>query len=151
VALTLPDDALEALRSVHPDTGWAIVKLLERGGAAGARDQDAPEVALLQFGGGRSLIVVNRRTMPALAGVQVIPLTESRAFLALDPGRSMSDLELAAIDRLADPALEPDSRRTLAALRAQLGAWRRDRHLQIRPKAIIVVEQTRGRRGRRSS
>jgi hypothetical protein len=141
VALTLPNDALQALNAVDADTGWAIVKLLESERPAHARREAAPDVELLDIGMRRSLIVVSRAAMPSLSGVQVIPLGESRAFLALDIGRSMSDLELAVIDRLADRALTPRERQALVALRAQLATCRRDRSLHIRPHAIIVVEQ----------
>jgi hypothetical protein len=150
VALTLPDDALQALQRLDPDTGWAIVKLLEHlPGGRGVR-AETPDAELLAFGHRQFLIVVNRAVMPDLPGVRVIPLDESRAFLALDIGRSMSDLELSVIDRLADRTLPSRARRALGVLRAQLAVWRRDRRLQIRPQAILVVEQPGRRRGRRT-
>lgn len=141
VALTLPNDAIQALRQVDPDTGWAIVKLLEREPATRATPSTTPDVELLAFGARQSLIVVNRVVMPDLPGVKIIPLNETRAFLALDIGRSMSDLELAVIDRLTDRMLDSRARQALVALREQLAAWRRDRRLLIRPQAILVVEE----------
>ena len=51
VAVTLPEDALTALHQVDPDTGWAIVKLLERGAPA-AKPLEAgqvPDVELFEF------------------------------------------------------------------------------------------------------
>lgn len=153
VALTLPEDALTALRQVDPDTGWAIVKLLERDApAAKARvPGEVQDVELFEFGGRQSLIVVNRATMPELPNVQSIPLSDAWAFLALDAGRSMSDLELAVIDRLADPALSPQKRRTLNTLREKLATWRRDRRLRIRPQSIIVLAPAPRGRGRRGN
>jgi len=35
-----------------------------------------------------------------MPGVHIIPPGATRAFLALEPGRGMSDLEVAVIDRL---------------------------------------------------
>lgn len=150
VALTLPNDTLRALRQVDPDTGWAIVKLLERELAARTAPSTTADVELLAFGARQSLIVVSRAAMPDLPGVRIIPLNETRAFLALDIGRSMSDLELAVIDRLTDRTLEARGRRALVALRGQLAAWRRDRRLLIRPQAILVVEGPGRRTGRRA-
>ena len=155
VALTLPDDAIRALQRVDPDVGWAIVKLLDRGGksrTAGAAAQ--PDVELVAVDARRSLIVVNRAVFRSLPGVNIIPLSDSRAFLALDPGRGMSDLELAAIDRLSDGTVAPRERRALSELRTQLTMWRHDRALEFHARAIIVVERvarrgmpaTRGRR-----
>jgi hypothetical protein len=76
--------------------------------------------------------------------VNLIPLNENRAFLALDPGRGMSDLELAVIDRLSDLSLAAPEREALATLRNQLAVWRRDRGLKFHNRSIIVVEQVNG-------
>jgi hypothetical protein len=148
VSLTLPDDALQALNRVDPDPGWAIVKLLEqepRGDATEVRQRD---VELAQIAARRSLIVVSRSVFKTLPGVNLIPLSETRAFLALDPGRGMSDLELAVIDRLSDTGIAEPERNGLKSLRAQLTAWRRDRELRFHTRSIIVVERVNGKKGR---
>jgi hypothetical protein len=147
VALTLPDDAIRALQRVDPDVGWAIVKLLDRGAKnqtmrAGTR----PDVELVAVDGRQSLIVVNHAVFPSLPGVNLIPLSDSRAFMALDPGRGMSDLELAVIDRLSDRKVTPRGRRALSELRTRLMTWRHDRALEFHARAIIVVERP-ARRG----
>lgn len=150
VALTLPDDVLGALQAVDPDRGWAIVKLLGGQVATSERPQARADVGLLKIGAKRSLIVVNRATMPALPGVQVVPLNESHAFLALSAGCTMSDLELAVIDRLnGGTQVVARERRLLKTLRAELARWRRNRNLRVRIEAIIVLEDL-GRDGRTS-
>jgi hypothetical protein len=143
VALTLPEDAIDRLRRVHRDLGWAVVKLLDReSDSLSARgDEVQPDVELVTVGDRRSLIVVNREVIRNLPGVNIIPLSGNRAFLALDIDRGMSDLELAVTDRLADPTIERRQRLALDKLRAQLTAWRRDRGLQFHTRAIIVVER----------
>jgi hypothetical protein len=143
VALTLPEDAIDRLRRVHRDLGWAIVKLLDKEPhPALARRQDVqPDVELVPVAESRSLIVVNREIIGNLPGVNIIPLSGSRAFLALDIDRGMSDLELAVTDRLADPAVSRRERQALAHLRVQLGTWRRDHDLRFHTRAIIVVER----------
>lgn len=158
VSVTLPDDTLHALNQVDPDTGWAIVKLLEGSPKSRTRDKAADgDVELARIGARRSLIVVNRSMFKSLPGVSLIPLNESFAFLALDPGRGMSDLELVVIDRLADSRLDAREREALERLRTQLASWRRDRGLRFHSRSIIVVEQVsgsaarNGQRGRRAS
>ncbi len=143
VALTLPEDTIRGLRRVDPDIGWAIVKLLEGepGAPRAPRELPPPDVELVTVGVRRSLVVVNMAVFKSLPGVHIIPLTGTRAFLALDLGRGMSDLELAVIDRLSDRTVNARERRALVELRTQLTAWRRDHGLQFHPRAIIVVER----------
>jgi hypothetical protein len=143
VALTLPEDAIDRLRRVHRDLGWAIVNLLDKEPhTAPARPREVqPDVELVPVTESRSLIVVNREIFANLPGVNIIPLSGSRAFLALDIDRGMSDLELAVTDRLADPAVGRRERQALVHLRVQLGTWRRNHDLQFHTRAIIVVER----------
>ncbi len=143
VALTLPEDVIDQLRRVHNDLGWAIVKLLDKAPrAAGPRgDETQPDVELVTIAERRCLIVVNPEVIRNLPGVNIIPLGGSRAFLALDIDRGMSDLELAVSDRLGDLAIDRRERRALTGLRAHLTTWRRDHGLQLHTRAIIVVER----------
>jgi len=140
VALTLPEEVVRGLRKVHPDLAWAIVTLFKKTPAPTAADARAHDDAeLVSMAGGRSLIVVNREVFHKLPGVNIIPLNKDRAFLALEPGRGMSDLELVVIDRLATPALEARERQALERLRVQLRKWRRNRSLRCETLAIIVI------------
>jgi hypothetical protein len=143
VALTLPEDAIDRLRRVHRDLGWAIVNLLDKEPrtASPRRREAQPDVELVPVAESRSLIVVNREVIGNLPGVNIIPLSGNRAFLALDIDRGLSDLELAVTDRLADPAVGRPERHALVHLRVQLGTWRRDHDLQFHTRAIIVVER----------
>jgi hypothetical protein len=146
VALTLPEEVVRGLHKVHSDLAWAIVTLYERlpnrASGASAPQRDAELVRIAER---RSLIVVNRTVVKSLPGINIVPLTGDRAFLALEPGRGMADLELAVIDRLADPSVAPRERQALVRLRSQLRIWRHDRALRFHTRAIIVVERTNGR------
>jgi hypothetical protein len=142
VATTLPEEVVRGLRKEDPDLGWAIVALFERVAKLrttnGHRTRDAE---LVGVGGRRSLIVVNRELLADLPGVNIIPLDGNRAFLTLEAGRGMSDLELAVIDRLQSASITPRERKALLGLRSLLRKWRRDRTLRCETRAIIVVER----------
>lgn len=141
VAVTLPDEIVRGLRKLHTDLGWAIVRLFEQTSRRRAVPHTpSPDVELVTVAGRQSLIVVNKDVFSSLPGVHIIPLHDDRAFLALEPGRGIADLELAVIDRLAIPGVDPRERRALERLRADLRAWRRDRALRSRTRAIIVLE-----------
>ena len=148
VSLTLPDDTLQALNRVDPDTGWAIVKLLEREPGARVPPAEEPDVQLAKIAARRFLIVVRRAALTSLPGVNLVPLNDTHAFLALEPGRGMSELELVVIDRLADSGVDERERVALEALRLQLATWRRDRSLKFHSRSIIVVERAGGASGR---
>jgi hypothetical protein len=144
VALTLPEDVIQALRRVHRDLGWAIVKLLgdEGGGATARQKKEAqPDVELVAVADRRYLIVINQEAIRSLPGVNIVPLSGTRAFLALDVDCGMSDLELTVLDRLRQATLEPRERQALTTLRTQLGGWRGDAKLQVHTRAILVVER----------
>ena len=125
VALTLPDDVVHGLRRVHSDLGWAIVKLLEGGPhATPAQEWEGqPDVTLAAVADRRSLIVINRDVIRNLPGVSIIPLGGSRAFLALDVGHGMSDLELAVIDRLTDRKIDIINGQKIWTTLAQYADW----------------------------
>jgi hypothetical protein len=149
VALTLPEEVVLGLRKINADLGWAIVTLFEK--TARIRPAARPassEAELVAVGRSRSLIVVPRQEFLSLKlpGVSIIPLHDDRAFLALEPGRGMSDLVMAVDERLA--AASPDSRvaSTLRRLRAQLRQWRGNPRLRCEVRTIIFVEHGRSRR-----
>jgi len=144
VAVTLPHDAIERLRRVHRDLGWAIMALLDKDAPEDGRrpPRDAePDVELVTVADRRALIVVNREHIRHLPGVNLIPMRGNRAFVALDIDRGMSDLELAVSDRLHEAAVDANEVRALEDLRSQLTAWRRDHDLKFHRRAIIVVER----------
>lgn len=146
IALTLPSDVVRGLQKIHSDVGWAIVALLEKSPPrADPQAEAVPDVELVKVGDRRSLIVVNRAVVRRLRGVSIVPLHGDRAFLALDDGHGMSDLELAVIDGLEDDTLEPREKKALEALRVQLKAWRGDRALRFHARSIIVVERVSGK------
>jgi hypothetical protein len=144
VALTLPQEVLEVLATLHPDPAWAIVQLVTpmlRDGAE--RRRTTPHAALAEIvhlPGRRSLIVVQPQVFTLLPGVSMIPLADGRAFLAMDGVGGIADLELAILDRLAITPADTLEHTRLTQVREILRKWRVDPDLLFRTKSIIVVE-----------
>jgi hypothetical protein len=142
VAVTLPEEVIRGLHKVHPDLAWAIVSLFEKG-APITNGHSQADAELVNIGERESLIVINRSVFTQLPGVDIIPLTADRAFLALDPGCGIGDLENSVLNRLSDPVVDRDERRALQRLRRQIHGWRRNIALNVYTRAIIVIERLR--------
>lgn len=141
VAVTLPQEVIETLRASHSDLGWAIVKLVEKTTSHRVQPPGA-DVQLVEIGEGASLIVVNPELIQNVPTVQMVPLSEHEAFLALEPGRGMADLEIAVLDQIERLKAGTPERRAAERLRHQLRAWRRDTKLTFQPRSIILVTRT---------
>ncbi len=141
LALTLPEDVVSWLKNIHPDPAWAIVSIVESTRDGSKRRRAArPKVELAQLSGRRNLIVVDPHSFRSVPGVAVIPVAAGRAFLALDDGKGVADLELALLDRIDDPKTEPTERKELSTLRSQVREWRRSRGYRFSTRSIILVE-----------
>ena len=68
---------------------------------------------LVQLPGRRALILVRPEALRSVAGVSVVPLSDGRAFIALDAGSSAADLEVAVLDRLDAPGVSGEERAQL--------------------------------------
>jgi hypothetical protein len=144
LAVTLPEDVVEWLQEINQDPAWAIVSLYEhQHRRAPARETAHPDVQLVEIGPRRALIVVPQSAFVALPGVSVVPLGAGRAFLALEPGKGIAELELAVVDRLEEADLDTTEERILTSLRRHLREWRQDKTLTFSARSIIVVERAR--------
>lgn len=138
VALTLPQEVIATLRASHSDLGWAVVKLVEK--TSNRRTPHASaDVQLVDVGADASLIVVNPAFLQNMPTVQMVPLSDHEAFLALEPGRGMADLEIAVVDQLDRLKPGTPERRAAERFRQQLRSWRRDPKLTFQPRSIILV------------
>ena len=146
VAVTLPQETISGLRKLHSDLAWSIVTLFEKRPTARHEQQPRVSAELIDIAERRSLIVVNRAVIRRLPGVHIIPLNGDRAFLALESGLGLADLELAVRDRLDQGSVKARERSALEELRALLSKWRHDRRLRIYSRAIIVIERMAARR-----
>src|SRR5262245_54858551 len=136
VALTLPDDVLASLRTLHPDLAWAVVQLVESrfSDKNVARQSSAPAAIaeLVHLPGKRGLIVVQTSAFRRLQGMSLIPLADGRAFLAFDEPAGLADLEVRILDKLERLPTSGTERARLAEILDTVRRWRRDRGLVFR-------------------
>jgi hypothetical protein len=136
ISLTLPRDVINWLGSLDDDLGWAIVKIYER--ATKTRSKDTSVAQLVRFPGHRALIQVRAELFRDMPGVSLIPLNDGRAFLALEAGKGVADLELIVIDRIDDQRVDAGEREALLELRARLKEWRQQ-GIRFESRAIIIA------------
>jgi hypothetical protein len=139
VSLRLPRAVIDFLESIDSDVANAIVKLHQR--LVRKRDAGQLDLAgLYQVPGGRALILVRPEFFGEIPGVSLIPLSDGRAFLALDRSKGVADLELAVMDRLEAPSLTDTTRAALMRLRGLLQSWRRE-GIEFETRSIILAKR----------
>ena len=139
ISITLPRDVIDWLSTMDDDIGWAIVKMYERASKSRARDTSVAQ--MVRFPGNRALILVRSDLIREMPGISPIPLTDGRAFLALDAGKGAADLELLVLDRIDDQKIRPEERDALIELRALLKTWRQE-GIRFESRSIIVAHGT---------
>ena len=142
ISLTLPQDVIDWLLSIDDDLGWALVKVYERS-TKKTRDGGADVAQLVRFPGDRALIIVRADLFKDVPGVSLIPLSDGRAFLALDNGKGVADLELIVIDRIDDKRVMDAERAALETLRELLKKWRQE-GVRFESRSIVVAHHRRG-------
>jgi hypothetical protein len=141
ISLTLPRDVIDWLETLDADIAWAIVKLHER--ATKPRKHDAGVASLVRFPGDRALIQVDAALFSEIPGVALIPVSDERAFLALEAGKGAADLELLVLDRLDHKRIDADERAALVELRQMLKQWRQD-GIRFESRSIIIAQGKKG-------
>jgi hypothetical protein len=137
ISITLPRDVITWLESIDDDLAWAIVKLHQR--ATKGPVAQVQVAQLVRFPGNRALILVNPDLFGTVPGISLIPLADGRAFLALDHGKGVADLELAVLDHLEDPVTSASQKDALRRLRSLLKQWRQE-GIRFEPRSIIVAQ-----------
>jgi hypothetical protein len=144
VSVTLPEDLIERLQAQHLDLGRAIVELFEAHPAT-----DTP-VQLAEFGRGALILVPPASALKGMPGVELIPLSNGRALIALDHPMSTSDLELTLNDALAATKFAPRDRAIVDNVISILREGRTSANARLRQRTIIIVERDQARRRRRA-
>jgi hypothetical protein len=141
ISLTLPGDVIGWLTSIDDDLGWALVKLHDR--ATKSRKPDFDVAQLVRFPGDRALIQVRAELFSEMPGIALIPLSDGRAFLALESGKGVADLELAVLDRIESKRVPAAERAALLRLRQLLKQWRQE-GINFESRTIIVARGQKG-------
>ena len=146
VALTLPEDTIKDLQAVDADLAKAVVALVDRahGRASSAFGDSELPVSLAHVSPSRALIVIDPMVFREIPGCALVPLSDRRAFLALEPGRTLADLELSINDLLEEETGESENRQALGVLRQALREWRRDESLAFHTRSIVLIERPDG-------
>jgi hypothetical protein len=139
ISITLPRDVIDWLGTIDDDIAWAIVRLHER--SHKPRGQDARVAQLVRFPGNRALILVRADLFREMPGISPISLTDGRAFLALEHGKGVADLELFVLDRIDDQKIKPAERDALIELRGLLKQWRQE-GIRFESRSIIIAHGT---------
>lgn len=141
VTLTLPGDVVDWLHTLHEDLAWAIVGLFERRGVRPPKARLTTAVAeLVQLPGRRALILVRPDLLRFVPGVSVVPLSDGRAFIALEAGGGVADSELAVLDRLDGAGVSALERTQLTEFRQIIRDWRKQ-GLKFQPRSVLVAER----------
>lgn len=142
ISLTLPSDVIRWLETIDDDLAWAIVHLHER--LTKKRKPGAEVAQLVRFPGDRALILVQAALFKDMPGVSLIPLSDGRAFLALETGKGVADLELFVLDRLENPRIDEQERGALNGLRQLLKQWRQE-GIRFESRSIVIAHQIKKR------
>ena len=138
ITLTLPDDVIERLGAMNADLGRAIVSLVEREPGKGPQVRKPAELATY---GNRSVILVTPvRALARLRGVQLVPVSDGRALIALEHSNGIPRLELDLRDVLDNAAIKGRERAVLESVADILRNARLSHRLTVAERSIIVFE-----------
>lgn len=141
ITITLPDDAVIALRQRNRDIGRAIVGLLP---AASRTAPEAPAVVLHQTGRRAVIVVKPVDALRRLPGVELISLGDpDRALIAFTDGLTVPAFELRVQDLLDGPPLPAGDAAVITQLAAVLREARRTAGRSLSEATIIVLEDAR--------
>jgi hypothetical protein len=136
VTLTLPEDIIAVLKTIDTDISRAIVRTVE----PMVPIEPRPSAELTPFGNRSVIVVKPSRELRERTGVELLPLSDGRALMALADQLSVSQFELRVRDALADAALEHPERETFEALARILRETRQRNGAAIHERSIIVLE-----------
>jgi hypothetical protein len=139
VALTLPEDIIEALAGLDADLSRAVVRL-----ALPLAVKPAAHTAEVSNFGARAVIVVPpNRVLASMPGVELVPLADGRALIALDDTMPESGFELAIRDAMEQEQLSADDRALLVSIVDILRDARRDGRVMLRHILVLRAAQPR--------
>jgi len=144
VTLTLPEDVITRLRTVNSDLGRAVVGLAERHRRPRRSLRQRAEISA--YGNHAVIVVQPARALKRLPGVELVPIGDGRALIALEADRSVSELELEIRDVVDRGEVSGEEKATLDAITDILRRARLSRSVSLQQRTIIVLEAKRQRR-----
>jgi hypothetical protein len=142
ITLTLPHDVIDRLGSLDADVGRAIVDLV---GRVRGKTVPRPPAEVATHGNQSVILVTPVRALRRLRGVQLVPVSEGRALIALARPHGIPQLELDLRDALENVAVKGHERRVLESVAAILKDARFAAGLTVAERSIIVFEARRRR------
>jgi hypothetical protein len=143
VTITLPDDVLARLGDIDSDLGRAIVTIVERQRPSRSRPLRPAELA--RYGSHAVIVVTPVKALKRLPGIELVPVGNGRALIALERGVAIPQLELNVRDAMEQGGIKEPERRTLEAIADILRAARLSRGGMLQERTIIVLELKRRR------
>lgn len=143
VTVTLPEDVLERMSTIHADVGSAIVNMVQR--TAPARLQPIRSAEVARFGNHAVIIVTPSRALKRLRGVQLVPIGDGRALISLASSMSISAFELQVRDALEREDVQRREREVLKSVADILRHGRASRDMAFESRTIIVLASKVGR------
>jgi hypothetical protein len=141
VTVTLPEDVIAHLQSVDGDLGHGIVTLAER--RRTTVPQPAPVAEVSRYGSRAVIIVTPLNALKRLPGVQLVPIGNGRALIALTEPHSIPQLELAMRDAAEHSRPRSAERQALESVAEILKTARLSRGVALQERTIIVLEPKR--------
>jgi hypothetical protein len=133
ISVTLPEDVCDALTALDPDISRAIVRIV----MARSSKRPARDLEVAAFGNRAVIVVTPTRALSGMKGVELVPLADGRALIAINDAMSEPQFELAVRDALDSGRLEQADRVLLEQLATVLREARSDGALVLR--RIIVL------------
>jgi hypothetical protein len=133
ITVTLPEDVCDALAAFDPDISRAIVRVAMTLG----NDHPQPDIEVAAFGRRAVIVVSPTRALSGMKGVELVPLADGRALIAINDDMSEPQFELAVRDALDGQNVTAADRMLMERLAAVLQDARRTGTLVLR--RIIVL------------
>lgn len=129
VTVTLPDRILGMLRRIDTDRAKAIVKVVDH--LSGATVRNPLHVETVEMAPGVGLVLVPAAvSLRRLSWLKMIEVAPNRYLLAVLPGTSVEQIEIAILDLIEDARHSmPDEAPLLEEIRAELALVRRGERL----------------------
>ena len=147
VTITLPESVLDALATLDPDLGRAIVRLAQ----PLLGDRPHPPAELATFGRHSVIVIHPSRTLEKRTGIELLHLPDGRALISFDRSMTIPGLELLIADAIDDPALPEKDREVFEAVAGILKSARRSDNVALLQRHVIVLETRRGTAPQRRS